>query len=257
MAKQLHKLTDSQWAAISAHFDLKRKRKLDLREVVNALLHIVRTGCQWRYLPETYPKWRAVNYYFETWKKNGIFEKINESLNEQDRKQEGREALPSLMCVDSQSVKLAPRIGANRGLDPHKKVNGRKRQLLVDTGGRVWRVCVHAADIADGKGALPLLDNLDRLHPEVGGRLKKLLGDTAYNGIFSEAAKAKKIDYEKAVRPESKRGFVPIAKRWVVERSIAWTNFFRRIVKDYENTVESAESWVIIANITVILQRIY
>ena len=122
-------LTDPQWDAISPFFNLERKRKLNLRQVMNALLYVVRTGCQWRNLPPQWPNWQAVYYYFDKWKNNGLFEKINRIVNQLDRKQEGREEYPSIFSIDSQSVKLSPRIFEDRGIDANKKVNGRKRQL--------------------------------------------------------------------------------------------------------------------------------
>ena len=137
MTKQWTPLTDPQWAAISPFFNLKRKRKHQIRHIVNCLLWLLRTGTQWRNLPDCWPPWQAVYYYFNRWKQEGIFEQINAALNELDRLAQDRQALPSAVCVDSQSVKLAPMILEKRGLDIHKRVNGRKRQLLVDTQGRL------------------------------------------------------------------------------------------------------------------------
>lgn len=130
---------------------------------------------------------------------------------------------------------------------------GRKRELVVDTQGRVWVVAVHGANKAEGPAAIPLIgDILWR----AGERLEKVYGDQAYNGVFARALADWNIDFEKASRPESAQGFVPVAKRWVVERSIAWTNFFRRIVKDYEYTLSSSANWLYLANIQIMLQRI-
>lgn len=252
MTKKFEELTDSQWGAISLFLKVNRKRQHDLRVIINALFYMVRTGCQWRNLPVNYPNWRAVNYYFEQWKRDGTFIKINDRLNELDREREERERLPSLMCIDSQSVKLTPMICEHRGLDANKKVNGRKRQLLVDTGGRVWRIKVHAANLHDGPAACTLIDDCQTIKQ----RLKKILGDEAYKGAFAEKATKEGLEFERASRPESATGFVPIAKRWVVERTIAWTNFFRRIAKDFEYTVLSSEAWIILANSTIMLQRI-
>ena len=252
MTKQFSELTDSQWAAISPFLNLKRKRKVNLREVINGLLYVVRTGCQWRNLPSNFPKWRAVNYYFECWKKNGTLIAMNDQLNMLDRVNSEKSATPSLMCIDSQSVKLSPMIYEDRGIDSNKKVNGRKRQLLVDTGGRLWRVVVHAANGHDGPGGSPLLEDLEAFDM----RLEKILGDGAYVGVFAKKATKLGLVFERTSRPESASGFVPIAKRWVVERTIAWSNFFRRIVKDYEYTVQSSAAWMILANMTIMLQRI-
>lgn len=219
----------------------------------------VTTGppARWRNLPGEYPNWQADYYYFDQWKTDGTLERINRALNQLDRKQEEREALPSIFCVDSQSVKLGPLIGEYRGLDPHKKVNGRKRQFLVDTGGRLWAVHVHAANEADGPASLVLVGDI----LWYGERIETVFGDGSYGGVFKKALADWGINFVRGSRPESAQGFVPVAKPvrrcgWVVERSIAWTNFFRRIVKDYEYTVSSSVGWLLLANIQVMLQRI-
>ena len=251
MTKQFSKLNDSQWDAISLFLDLKRKRKVCLRQVMDTLFYILRTGCQWRNLPHDAPHWQAVYYYFDKWKQDGTLEKVNRALNQTDRQAMGRKAYPSLLCIDSQSVKLSPMIFENRGLDANKKVNGRKRQLLVDSQGRLWAVAVHSAQIADGRGAFALISTI--IH--ISERLEKVCGDQAYNGLFAKELDRRGVVFEKASRSESVRGFVPIAHRWVVERTIAWTTFFRRLVKDYEYTVTSSVSWLYLANIQILLQR--
>jgi len=253
MTKQWEPLTDSQWDAISPFFNLKRKRKHDLRQIIDSILWLLRTGCQWRNLPAEWPHWQAVYYYFQQWKTNGTFERINIKLNQLDRQREGRDPNPSALCIDSQSVKLAPFICEFRGIDANKRVNGRKRQLVVDTQGRLWAADVHAANEGDGPGALWLIRDILW---SAGERLEKVYGDQAYNGVFRKGLDKWSIDFEKASRAESQRGFVPIAKRWVVERSIAWTNFFRRLVKDYEYTLSSSVNWLYLANIQIMLQRI-
>ncbi|SFF01768.1 IS5 family transposase [Spirosoma endophyticum] len=253
MTKQFSVLTDSQWAAISPFLNLKRKRQYDLRQIVNAILWLLRSGTQWRNMTGPWPHWQAVYYYFDQWKSDGTFERINLALNKMDRRRVGKEEYPSLLCIDSQSVKLSPMICEYRGLDVYKRVNGRKRQLIVDTQGRLWAAQVHAAGDSDGSAAVPLIRDILWA---AGDRLEKVLGDQAYNGVFAKSLGEWSIDFEKASRPESARGFVPVAKRWVVERSIALTNFFRRIVKDYEYTLSSSVSWLYLANIQIMLQRI-
>jgi transposase len=139
-----------------------------------------------------------------------------------------------------------------RGSDANKKVNGRKRQVLVDSEGRIWFAHVHAANQADGPASLTFMADIICQDE----RLVKIYGDQAYSGVFAAEVRKNGIDFEKASRPESAIGFVPVAKRWVVERTFAWTNFFRRIVKDYEYTVSSSVSWLFLANIQLMLQRI-
>lgn len=163
-----------------------------------------------------------------------------------------------MLCIDSQSLKLNSMICEYRGTDANKRVNGRKRQFVIDTQGRLWLAAVHPANQADGLAAVCLIgDVLWR----VGDRLEKVYGDQSYNGLFASALADWYIDFEKASRPESAQGFVPIAKPhrrtgWVVERTIAWTKYFRRIVKDYEYTLLSSASWLYLANIQLMLQRI-
>ena len=191
-------------------------------------------------------------YHFDQWKTDGTIERINRELNQLDRKQEGLAAFPSAFFVDSQSVKLAPMIWEHRGLDPNKKINGRKRQLLVDTGGPLWAAHVHAAHQGDSPAAIALVSDI----LWYGERVETVFGDGAYRGVFSDHLAEWGLDFERGSRPESSRGFVPVAKRWVVERSITWTNFFRRLVKDYEYTLTSSVAWLLPANTQIILQRL-
>ncbi|GAB3716370.1 hypothetical protein GCM10027592_57620 [Spirosoma flavus] len=140
-----------------------------------------------------------------------------------------------------------------QGIDAHKRVNGRKQQLVVDTQGRLWLAAVHSANRADGQAAVSLIS---QMLWRAGERLGKVYGDQSYNCVFTKALAGWSIDFEKASRPESVQGFVPVAKRWVVERTIAWSNYLRRIVKDYEYTLSSSVSWLYLANIQLMLQRI-
>jgi hypothetical protein len=161
---------------------------------------------------------RAAPYYFNQWKQDGTFERINVALNQLDRKRVKKEAYTSALCIDKQSVKLSPMICEYRGIDAHKRVNGRKQELVVDTQGRLWIATVHAADRADGPAAVSLISQMLWRARE---RLEKVYGDQSYNGVFAKALAGWSIDFEKASRPKSVRVFVPVAKRWVVERTIA------------------------------------
>lgn len=182
---------------------------------------------------------------------------MNNELNKLDRMNQEREAFPSALCADSQIVKLAPLIFEDRRLNLNKKINGRKRQWLVDRGGRLWPVrrcgtVVHTANGADGPSAESWLRALE----EINSRLEMFFGDMAYNGVFANAVSERGYVYTKASKPERKQGFIPIKGRLVVERSVAWTNFFRRIVKDYEYSVSSWEAFLYLANSAIMLQRI-
>ena len=252
MQTQFSELTDSQWQVIQELLPVQNTRIHSLRTITNAILWLVRSGSQWRNLESKYPKWQSVYYHFYRWSRNGTLENINRALNSKVRLQGGRAALPSLMCVDSQSVKLAPFIGQHRGIDANKKVNGRKRQAAVDTLGLLWAVDVHAAHQADSRAGCRLWW---KLMPAC-QRLEKVLIDGSYQGVFTQLAHSLGIATEIAARPETAQGFVPIKQRWVVERTFAWSNFFRRIVKDYEYTKESSEAMLLLANITITLNRL-
>ena len=249
-------LTDSQWQVIAPLLPLQRKRRLCLRQVVDALRYVCRTGCQWRSLPACFPPWSAVYYYFARWQTTGLLHRLNEAANRADRLACKRLPTPSLALVDAQSVKLAPRLGQQRGLDAHKRVNGRKRQVLCDTGGRIWRVHVHAANGHDSRAAAPLLPTPTQLRPAWASRLRRVLTDKAYCGRFAQHVQALGWQHHVASRPPSAtRGFVPVAQRWVVERTFAWLNCFRRLAMDYERTTASHAAWLLVANLTMTLRR--
>ncbi len=252
MQAQFKCLTDDQWEVIKQFLNYQRKRSLDLREIFNAILWITKVGGQWRNLEERFPAWTAVYYYFYQWSKDGTLERINIALNMLERTQGKREATPSLVLVDSQSIKLAPMICEFRGIDGNKRINGRKRQLAVDVLGRIWKTTVHAANVHDSPGGVPLLVNLKAIMP----RLKKIMTDQSYRGTFCEAVENQGIVFEVPRREEGQKGFVVEAKRWVVERSFAWLNFFRRLVIDYEHTPISAQAFLILANISMVIWKI-
>ena len=246
-------LTDSRWEIIKEIVSDQRKRKYNLRDVLDAQFYILRTGTQWRNIPANYPPWETVYYYFRKWKKDGTFEYLNTTLNKLERKRQGKKETPSLLCIDSQSVKVAAFISEDKGIDGNKLVNGRKRHIIVDTLGLVWGVIVHAADIHDGTKAHLLVEHclgyLDRM--------QKILVDDAYKKVFYDWVYDNIIglDVEFASSPPSAKGFVPVKWRWVNERTFAWFGFFRRHAKDYEKTTNSAEAWILLTNCQIILNR--
>ncbi|KUG09530.1 hypothetical protein ASU33_17625 [Solirubrum puertoriconensis] len=203
-------------------------------------------------MPNAFPKWTAVYYYYRRWQQDGTLQRLNRALNEADRQAHGQEATPDVLCLDSQSVKLAPRIAEHRGTDGGKRVNGRKRQVLVDRNGRIWACRSHAANQHDSRGAAPIL--LERRH--WGPRVTTIITDHAYRGHFTKGLLARGLRHEIGSRPPSAKGFVPAGCRWVVERTFAWLNFFRRLVMDYEYTPESHAAWILWANVSLCLNRL-
>lgn len=256
MTKQWARLTDSQWAKVSQYLNTTRKRKHDLRNIFDAILWFVRTGSQWRNLDSQFPSYKIVFYYFNKWSKDFTLEKMNESLLREERREiHSKEESPSLLLVDAQSVRLDPRIGADRGIDGGKNVNGRKRSILTDTLGRIWRVEVHSANTHDGIAGKDLVypNFTDQME-----RAKKILGDHAYRGQFNDLIKQvdQSVIFECPSRIEGTKGFVVEAKRWVVERTFAWFNFYRRITKDHERTVRNSATWIIVANIQMVISSL-
>jgi len=178
MVDAYYPLPNSQWQVMEPLLPTNRKRRHSLRQLLDAMRYICRTGCQWQNLPTCFLPWPAVYYYFARWRADGTFERLSHVSNQLDRL--GRLPTPSLALVDAQSVELAPRLGQQRGLAAHKRVNGRKRQVLCDTGGRIWRVVVHAANGHDSRGEQPLLPTQSQLRPAWASRLRSVLTDKAY-----------------------------------------------------------------------------
>lgn len=254
MKTSFEELSDSQWESIKEYLPVQRRRKYDLRDIVDAILFLLRTGCQWRNLFFKGLPWRSVYYYFRRWKNDGTLVRLNAMLNCKERERQGKKPTPSMVCIDTQSVKAAPFTDRDRGIDGNKLINGRKRHILVDTLGLTWAVVVHAANIHDGTTAHRLVEHLLGYLP----RMKKILVDEAYKKVFVDwvASNLIGIEAEVSSKPPTARGFVPVKWRWVNERTFGWLNFFRRHSKDYEKTVESSEAWILWANCQIILNRI-
>jgi putative transposase len=229
-----------------------RPRSVDLREVLHGLLYLARGGCSWRMMPKDLPPWSTCYDYFRTWRHDGTWPKLNDALRTQVRHRDQRKKSPSLAIIDTQSVKTTEQ-GGPRGKDPHKRVNGRKRHLVVDTLGLVVAAVVHAADLQDRDGAKLVLATLVGRFP----RLKKILADGIYNGGIAEWAKqVGGWILELVVRPEGQKKFEVLPWRWIVERTFAWLGRYRRLSKDYERRPESSESWIYIAMIHLMLRRL-
>ena len=250
-------LTDEQWALIEALIPVYtggRPRQLSMRRVVNAILYLLMTGCQWAMLPKEYPNHNSVYHHFRRWSWEGVWEQINTVLREQVREQAGRKAQPSAASLDSQSVKTTA-VGGARGFAGGKQVKGRKRNILVDTMGNLLKVLVTVANMSDGKAAIELLKTLPTVLVK---RLKRLWADGGYRGEFVDwvAKTFKPIVVDITLRSDDLKGFAVIPWRWVVERSFAWLGAYRRLSKDYEFFIDHSESMIYLASIHRLLKRL-
>ena len=249
--KQFTELTDSRWEIIKELIDNGRKRKNCLRTIVNAILKVTRTGCQWRNLDEKYPPWQSVYYYFRKWQRDGTWFSVIKLLVQKEREKQGRNKEASACAVDSQSVKVGTFINLENGFDGHKKIKGRKRHLAVDVLGLPLAFFVSAANQTDGIAGIELFPQLDK----ISNRLELIRADKAYNGYFKECANWCQYTVDTSQKPPSEKGFVPQTGRWQVERSFGWFNFFRRLSKDYEKTPQSSVTFMQLAFIDIILSR--
>ena len=246
-------LTESQWITILRIIEDKRKRKYSLREIFNAIFYLSKTGCQWRMIPKEFPCWKLVYYYFTKWKRDGTFDLINEVLRGFVRVKYEKHPEPTIGIVDSQSVKSTRSGCMERGFDGGKKVNGRKRHIVVDTLGLLLVVVVHCANQHDSKAAMKVFEKLN----EHFYTLKKIFADGGYRGeLIERVGKKFRFVLEIILRTNKEKSFEILPKRWIVERTFSWFESYRRLGKDYEYNTDTAEDMIQIAMIKLMLNRL-
>ncbi len=259
-------LSDAEWAVIEPELTAWRAPRLerkvsadsqpvhDLREVVNAILYVNRTGCAWEYLPHDFPPFKTVYGYFAAWRDDGTTERIHEVLRRRLRRARGRTEDPTAVAIDSQTVKASGNAAPDTvGYDGNKKIRGRKRHIAVDTLGLLLVLGVSAASLADSPIGRQVLDHVAYKAPTVA----KAWVDGGYNDKVVEHGAALDIDVE-VVRREPGAGFKVLPRRWVVERTFGWFMLHRRLVRDYETRQESSRTmihWSIIGVMSRALTR--
>ena len=252
-------VTDEQWALIEPLIPPAKHggapRTVNLRLVFNTILYVNKTGCQWAMIPTDLAKRSTAFDYFSAWKQDGTWQQMLDTLRRQVRTEAGREPAPQKAAIDSHTVK-GSEAGGPRGYDGGKKINGRKRHIIVDTMGLLLVVLVTSGNVDDGTGAPEVLKRLSEEHKS---RLDEIRGDSKYhNRTLDRYVRQSNARYKITVveRPAGVHGLVHLPYRWVVERTNAWNGKYRRNSKDYERTTSSAEAMIKVSSIHLMLNRL-
>jgi len=247
-------MTAREYALISPYLPdqpwLGRKRRTDLRAVVDAVFYVLQNGCPWANLPKDFPPKSTVYWYFRRFLEDGTWARIHDALYGECRDLEGREAQPGAAIIDSQSVKTGPNAQGSVGYDAGKKIKGRKRHIMTDTVGLLLKCDVHSAGIQDRDGAACLFDKLTARFPF----LEVIIGDGGYAGerVANAAPRPVKI----VRRSHTMKGFQVLPKRWIVERTLAWISANRRMARDFERQADVAKAYIQIAMIKLMTRRL-
>ena len=251
-------LSDTEWICLRSYLPTPkgqgRPRTHSLRDVLDAIFYVLKSGCPWRLLPHDFPPWSSVYYHFRKLRLSGAWALLYRTLHNTERKRVGKNPDASAAIMDSQSVKTTEEGAQSNGYDAHKNIKGRKRHLLVDTLGLPLSVYVTSADVQDRVGTRSLLAGLKPFVP----RLKKIWADGAYTGekLASWLEEQGGWELEIVERDREARGFEVLSKRWIVERTFSWLIRNRRLSKDYERMVQSSETFIKVAMIRLMLRRL-